>query len=498
MKGEFTFTILNWNIGGGKYLEVQSSDREAMKCKVNEALKSLVEMHQYPQIITLQEIVEYRAPGKLKDETVKLIDIDFINGEQKNRYRYFPCVLIDSHTYSAKSKWKQIIKKGGWDAGTYFAQGSAFLIREDLYNNHFPVCDLAAYCKSRQEEHVIEPARLNSGLYLGDRDTEPRSALVTHFIFNPEGNPKPLDIFVVNIHLTTIMKERERIPEVDLKAAEIRMDQIEKIFKDIISRYDMWKEQGFLECGEKRNFENWETDKRHQPLWILAGDFNFTPASREYETILKMNFVDVVPEKKLATKARGLGNTPALTVDYVFAGPTCISMNIAGTCKNQVLHDTKVSDHYPMCAAISLEIHDDDTASLLTLRDIKNPFDLAAKLMDESNSISKHIRSKTNINIKEIISNVTKSSDMKYCLVEYLNGVLKDSSSFENCGFDMNGWSECARHLIGKNKGKKDVHINRLILEEAYPDEIGRCPVNKLCLKDIYGNDAIDCIKMIY
>jgi hypothetical protein len=264
----------------------------------------------------------------------------------------------------------------------------------------------------------------------------------------------------------------------------------------------VWKEQGFPECGEKRVIENWETDKRHQPLWILAGDFNFTPTSLEYETIQKMNFMDVVPVKGLGTKSRGLGNIAALTVDYIFAGPKSISMNFEGIRNNQVLHQIKVSDHYPMYAKIPLKIPDDDATSLLSARDIKNPFDLATKLMDEGNSISKHICRKISIDIKKILLNITESSDMSQkeipCMMEYLNEVLKDSLSFENCVFNMNGWSECAKRLIERNTGKKDVHINRLILEEAYPDEINRCPVNKLYLKDIYGDDAVDCIKIIH
>ena len=77
-------------------------------------------------------------------------------------------------------------------------------------------------------------------------------------------------------------------------------------------------------------------------------------------------------------------------------------------------------------------------------------------------------------------------------MMEYLNEVLKDPLSFENCEFNMNGWSECAKRLIERNTGKKDVHLNRLILEEAYPGEINRCLVNKLYLKDIYGDDAVD------
>jgi hypothetical protein len=163
-----------------------------------------------------------------------------------------------------------------------------------------------------------------------------------------------------------------------------------------------------------------------------------------------------------------------------------------------VLHQIKVSDHYPVYAEIPLRIPDDDMASLLSPRDIKNPFDLATKLMDEGNKISKYICRRINIDIKETLLNITESSDMIPCMMEYLNEVLRDPLSFENCEFNMNGWSECAKRLIERNTGKKDVHLNRLILEEAYPDEINRCPVNKLYLRDIYGDDAVDCIKMIH
>ena len=55
---------------------------------------------------------------------------------------------------------------------------------------------------------------MDSGLYFGDRNTEPRAALVSHFIYDSgpsTGDPKPLDIFVVNLHLTTLMMEREGV-----------------------------------------------------------------------------------------------------------------------------------------------------------------------------------------------------------------------------------------------------------------------------------------------
>ena len=202
--------------------------------------------------------------------------------------------------------------------------------------------------------------------------------------------------------------------------------------------------------------------------------------------------------KGSGTKSRGLGNTAAITVDYIFAGPKSIYLDLEGIRNNQVLNQIMVSDHCPLYAEIPLKIPDDDMASLLSARDIKNPFDLATKLMDEGNPISKHIRRKINIDLKEIRLNITESSYMISRMRKCLNDVLNDPLSFENCGFNMNGWSECAKRLIERNTGKKDVHLNRLILEEAYPDEINRCPVNKLYLRDIYRDDAADCIKIIH
>ena len=107
--------------------------------------------------------------------------------------------------------------------------GNAFLIKHGT--PIFPVWDLSNLLQSapqNKNKHLIEKVHLDSGLYFGDRNTEPRAALVAHFIINP--NPvgsskatntndcKPLDIFVVNLHLTTLMMEREGVPEIDVLA----------------------------------------------------------------------------------------------------------------------------------------------------------------------------------------------------------------------------------------------------------------------------------------
>ena len=345
------FTILNWNIGGAKYLEEKRDKREATREQLNFELRQLISWYGRPQVVTLQEIVRYREPGEdMKDL------IDPIPG-----YRYHPFPLIDSDRLSSKAKWNKVKENGGWDEGTFFAQGNAMLFRDDL--PHFPVWDLSRSSKDvpTVERHYVEQVNLESGLYFGDRNTEPRAVLVAHFILESPGRKgKPLDIFVINLHLTTLMMEREGIPEIDLTASRIRLRQLDVIFQGIISRYNMWKRQGFPERGKRRRPAKFQTFTRHEPVWILAGDFNFTPASVEYESIMKMNFLDVVLKKGSGTKSSGPGNPPTLTLDYVLAGPNFLAFNpvITGveTLNNCVDIRTKGSDHYPLYAKIPLTL----------------------------------------------------------------------------------------------------------------------------------------------
>jgi endonuclease/exonuclease/phosphatase family metal-dependent hydrolase len=290
--------------------------------------------------------------------------------------------LIDTCRLSAKDKWDKIkvIKTDegkiiqNWPENTYFAQGNGFLINKSL--SHFPVLDLTAnpkkpaYKKNDDKKNFIEIVNFESGLYFGNRDTERRAALVTHFIFNPdpEKPEKPLDIFVINTHLTTLTMEREGIPLIDLEAIEkYRLPQLDIIFKGIISRYNEWKQKKFPDRGKTRNLNRpIETDERYEPVWIIAGDFNFTPDSREYQYIKQMNFMDVMNDKESVmefTKAGSLDEDPSLTVDYIFAGPKFMSLDEYITRENSktMVYDYNscgvggVSDHFPMRAEISIE-----------------------------------------------------------------------------------------------------------------------------------------------
>lgn len=144
------------------------------------------------------------------------------------------------------------------------------------------------------------------------------------------------------------------------EASKIRLAQLGIIFRGIVSRYNLRKQRGFPERGIIRNPKKWESFERYEPVWILAGDFNFTPESKEYETMIRMNFIDVVPNKGHGTKAKGPGNPPTLTVDYIFAGPKFISLDPViteeGIKSNSVDAEVPGSDHYPLVARIPIEI----------------------------------------------------------------------------------------------------------------------------------------------
>lgn len=371
------FTVLSWNIGGAKFLEEKHRrERKKIRDKINKALITILNdpsTGPQPDVITLQEIVQYREPkrdGKRINDLIKKIP----------GYSYFPFKLIDSDFLSSKAKWNKVMGKSkdfkiksDWENGTFFAQGNAFLIKNDA--PHFPIWDLSNHKQKRpgkRNDHFMEHVHLDSGLYFGDRNTEPRAAIVAHFIYDPgiasgKGqvrNRKPLDIFVINLHLTTLMMEREGVPEIDAFAAKIRQNQLNVVFNGIVSRYNSWRQSGYLERNKPRKIDKHESSKRHSPVWIMAGDFNFTEHSAEYAFIKRMNFIDTVPnEGKISdwgcgTKAKGVNKSPTLNLDYIFAGPNFVSLDPAITLyRNRVIHDhvvRRASDHYPVLTSMDL------------------------------------------------------------------------------------------------------------------------------------------------
>lgn len=347
--------IINWNVGGAKFFE-QKSQQEKIEFRknINEALKQLIRRHSKPHIITLQEIVEYERPGEKRENIIITPD----------GYSYHSCILIDTDRHPYASKWKKVRKKGEWPLDTKFGQGNAILWRDDMQN--FPIFHVPAmHIKATKNKHV-EDVILMTGIYFGTRDTEPRAALVAHFMITKDLKTKrplnkPLDIFVVNLHLTTLTSEREGIPDIDKKASNMRLKQLDIILDGIVSRYNIWRNRGYRFRDDLREPESTEEFDRHPPVWVIAGDFNFTPESLEYARIKRLNFVDVCPNKGLGTKGSGFGSDATLTCDYIFAGPKYIALdpmilNNAIEANPIPDYEIRVSDHYPLCAKIPLSI----------------------------------------------------------------------------------------------------------------------------------------------
>jgi endonuclease/exonuclease/phosphatase family metal-dependent hydrolase len=347
--------IVNWNMAGAKYFALEKeSEKEQFRADLNRDLADLIK-RQDPHVIALQETVQYALPGEARTSLVA----------PPPGYAFTECVLIDSERHSYVSKWRKIARKGQWPPGTYFGQGLGTLWRNDVAQfKHFPVWRIPDLATEPDGAAHPEEVILMSGLYFGDRDTEPRAALVTHFVVSHElRNPriklsKPLDVFVVNLHLTTLKGEREGIPQIDEEAARIRSHQLDIVLSGIVSRYNAWRSTGYRTSGAPPSGEGEEPD-RYSPIWILCGDFNFTQDSLEYHRIQRANFVDVCPVKGLGTKASGFGARARLTVDYIFAGPKFISLDpvivddaIKGAATPE--YSIKVSDHYPIFAEVPL------------------------------------------------------------------------------------------------------------------------------------------------
>jgi endonuclease/exonuclease/phosphatase family metal-dependent hydrolase len=363
--------LLNWNVAGAKYLELKSEEvpaneetREAFRKQLNSVLNALIEVHD-PDIITLQEVVCYQPEGDGKSASHV---IDYTNHLLAD-YHYFPHWLIDTEHHSFTGKWNKVRSIGGWLPQAFFAQGNATLIKKTIpYFRPFDLPDVKQEPNAAIRDRM-EVVKLESGLYLGDRNTEPRAALVTHLVLSELRHGKhttslvrPLDIFVVNLHLTTLMGEREGIPDIDEEAANNRLRQLDIVLNGIVSRYNRWVKDGFKIRGKKVEPRAGETYKRHSPIWILTGDFNCTPESMEYQTLIRKGFIDLVPNHDLGTKTRGLGENPTLTVDYAFAGPRfeAIDPEVAkkGILQNSVdvTERHRVSDHFPLVISVPIDL----------------------------------------------------------------------------------------------------------------------------------------------
>ena len=244
---------------------------------------------------------------------------------------FFPSVT--SHKNPHPGKWKRYESGGEVDAcipGYVDAQqGYGICIREGLGSrklwipyrdprNASPDADLPGPdCHSCFESIGFTP-----GLYLGSRDTEPRAALMGRTRLESEGETRYLNY--LNVHLNTLIGEREGSIRLNRMASSSRLRQIDLILDNVVSAYQEAKEYKMPDTvtGGKAD------------IWIIGGDFNATYDAEEIEHIRHMGFVDAIPEKQIhdadpdspyhdqaGTKwSIHNANTPAVVLDHIFCG----------------------------------------------------------------------------------------------------------------------------------------------------------------------------------
>lgn len=319
-------TTITWNVGGVCFLRTSPSDRTSYKQKINNEINELITTYN-PDVLILQEVVRYEEGSEIKE----LIEVP-------QGYYFKSSIAINSIHQNHPLKWSGIREQGCWDKTCYLGQGNAILWKKEL--KHSSIWELDKACCIQSENITEEKVRIDTGLFTGYRDTEPRLSVVCHFV--KEGR----DIFIVNVHLTTLRGEREGLPAIDRRGSRVRQHQISVILEGIVSRYNEWRKDQQIE------------EPSQPPLWILAGDFNATPDSEELQKLQEMSFLDIAPVKGLGTKRKKSHNYPTITVDYIFAGPTYHAFDPNQILQNLSNHEPDYrcvsSDHYPVIATMDI------------------------------------------------------------------------------------------------------------------------------------------------
>ncbi len=325
-------SIINWNVGGGKLLSLPAEERRPYRSELNEALSQLCAEHQ-PDVVCMQEVVRY--VGSSGEER------ELISPPVGYHYQMFP--VLDTARHTHPTRWNRYRKNGNWTSEHFIGQGQGMLWRDDLA--HASLWDFKG--GRRGPELSTEFVPIETGLFVGDRDTEPRAAIVAHFFAEAEGEVR--DFFVINTHLSTLHGERAGEPARDQLGVEVRTNQLRTILEGVVARHGAW-------C----HFLPEDEAPRSVPAWILSGDFNTAPDSREIAYVENFGFRDASPRKGQGNKTSGLGNPPTHTVDYIFASynerwPVLSERFDALTSVSPLpLLEYKVSDHYPVVALLPI------------------------------------------------------------------------------------------------------------------------------------------------
>jgi len=326
-------TVVNWNVGGAKLLQLREPERSLFQAELNEGVANLCARWK-PDVVSLQEATQYRVSGGPLQSLITA----------PPGYHYAMVPIHDTILHSHPVRWTRYRSAGGWGDDDYIGQGGGFLWREDL--NHASIWEFEQ--TSTNAELATESIPTDTGLFTGDRDTEPRAAIVAHFLFADPDSGARRSVFVANLHLSTLQGEREGKPSVDALGVRVRERQLGVVLDGVVSRHVVWSQMLPEGAGPTR------------PVWIISGDLNAPPDSDEIAKVLAAGFRDASPNKGIGNKTSGLGNEPTHTVDFIFANYLDDWRQIEDDFETEAAEapepdlSFRSSDHYPTIANIPL------------------------------------------------------------------------------------------------------------------------------------------------
>ena len=333
--------VMSWNMAGAKlFAKLDSKPNLAAKSYIN-AYKDVWEnkiQHflslnpnrpEYPEIILLQECIGFidtreEPSGRWQNGADILQEI-----YPEYKCFFFPALSSLKNPHPAKwNKYKKGKAKGDYLPDEIEAQqGYGICVRNPDNLRKIWITDELKKEADKPEKNnyqlCFEATNTTTGLYLGDRDTEPRLAILGRMKVGTNGRDERYLNFL-NVHLATIKGERRGNIRLNKIASSYRTQQLDLILDNVISAYQ--------ETDTNRIARTSNT--RREDIWIIGGDFNSTPDSAEISLVKRAGFVDGNPDKKLidtnqdSSYHNEIGtkwsladrDLPLTILDYIFCG----------------------------------------------------------------------------------------------------------------------------------------------------------------------------------
>ena len=340
LSDKIEINVLTWNVAGAKmfnnlnyppdnaalgYIEAYYN---AWKQVVRDLLPKTSQGPKYPDIILLQECIGFkdkRTEPSGRWESGKRILQQIFRG-----YECFFFPALSSRIHPHPGKWQKF-KLGNIrnfiPDYVEAQQGYGICIRDPstlrkLWVDEEDQSQLSSHSDlpGSNFELCFEVINSAPGLYLGNRDTEPRLMVMGRMKI---GSPKTVERYVnfVNVHLTTLKGEREGIKTKNDAARTIRLKQLDLLLNSTVSAYQ--------EAEKYRIPRN----SAREDIWILGGDFNAIPDSEEMNQLQKEYIDGNIDKRIMDNDASGIysdlpgtkwsskdSKKEPIVVDYILCG----------------------------------------------------------------------------------------------------------------------------------------------------------------------------------